>query len=118
MMDSCRKVSFNVLCSFPSVVAERDYPMYLKDIFLGRMQEILSTCNIAILKKQFMICHLNETAFVSYSPLPLNATETCEPKISQRILLGLETPDMTPGCSVISISNMCIILVKDFFLSQ
>ena len=48
MMASCCKVSFNVLFSFPSVVVERDYPMCLKDIFLGRT--ILSTFNVAILK--------------------------------------------------------------------
>ena len=47
-----------------------------KEIVLRRAQEILSTVNVAILKKQFMLCRLNETVFVSYSPTPLIATET------------------------------------------
>ena len=100
MMDSCRKVGFNVLCSFPSVVVERDYPMCLKDIFLGRTKEILTSCNVVIMKQQFMLQRLNETAFVSFSPTSLTATETCGPKISQRILVGFETSNITPGCSV------------------
>ena len=47
-----------------------------KEIVLRRAQEIVSTVNVAILKKQFMLCCLNETVFVSYSPTPLIATET------------------------------------------
>ena len=47
-----------------------------------------------------MLHRLNETAFVSFSPTSLTATETCGPKISQRILVGFETSDITPGCSV------------------
>ena len=46
MLDSCRKVGFHVLCSFPSVVLECDYPLCLKDIFLRRTEEILTTCNV------------------------------------------------------------------------
>ena len=52
------------------------------------------------MKQQFMLHRLNETAFVSFSPTALTATETCGPKISQRILVGFETSDITPGCSV------------------
>ena len=74
--------------------------MCFKDIFLVRTKEILTTCNVAIPKKQFMLRRLNETAFVSYSPTVLTATETCGPKISQQILVGFETSDITPGCSV------------------
>ena len=94
MMDSCRKVGFHVLCSFPSVVVERDYPMCLKDIFLGRTKEILTSCNVVIMKQQFMLHRLNETAFVSFSPTAFTATETCGPKISQRILSVLRLPTL------------------------
>ena len=76
-------------------MVERDYPMCLKDIFLGRTKEILMTCSVVILKKQFMLHRLNETAFVSFSPTAVTATETCGPKISQRILIGFETSDIT-----------------------
>ena len=81
-------------------MVERDYPMCLKDIFLGRTQEILTSCTVVIMKKQFMLHRLNETAFVSFSPTALTATETCGPKISQRISVGFATSDITPGCSV------------------
>ena len=70
------------------------------DIFLGRTKEILTTCSVVILKKQSMLPRLNETAFVSFSPTALTVTETCGLKISQRILVGFETSDITPGCSV------------------
>ena len=46
-----------------------------------------------------MLRHLNESAFVSFSPA-LTPTETCRPKIYQRILVGFETSNITPGCSV------------------
>ena len=91
IMDSCHKVGFNILCSFPSVVVEQDYPMYLNDIFLGPTWDIFSTCSVVILKNQFMIHHLIELAFVSYPPKPLTASETCGPKISERILVALQS---------------------------
>ena len=54
-------------------------------------------CNVAILKKQFMLRRLNKTTFVSFSPKPLTATETSGPKISQRILVGFKMSNITPG---------------------
>ena len=59
----------------------------------------------------------------------LTATETCGPKISQRILVGFETSDITPGCSVqagsvtfvsgfspmVSVNHVLTFLLKSFF---
>ena len=98
MLDSCRHVGHTFLCSFPSVTVTEDFNFRLKDIFLGRSMDLMTSCNVHILRSDFQFRRLNVTAFVAYTNSSLVATLTCGSDVSQFAILGYVVRDLAPGC--------------------
>ena len=98
MLDSCRHVGHTFLCSFPSVTVTEDFNFCLKDIFLGRSEDLMTSCNVHILRSDFQFRRLNVTAFVAFTNSSLVATLTCGSDVSQFAILGYVVRNLAPGC--------------------
>ena len=98
MLDSCRHVGHTFLCSFPSVTVTDAFSFCLKDIFQSRSEDLLRSCNVHLLRRDFQFRRLNVTAFVSYTNSSLVATQTCGETVSQIVLEGYVVKNLEPGC--------------------